>query len=112
MMKQTKEPETKEQLNREQKQLNGEQKQNRQSANNNSPVLTYAEVVKSKLSYSSSKSALNSASGKDPKAQQGTSKNTDICPDGFVEVERRRNKTKRIFLSETASSVNGTTVPQ
>jgi hypothetical protein len=40
------------------------------------------------------------------KHKQGTSNNNDISPDGFVGVERRRNKTKRIFLSGIASSVN------
>ena len=64
--------------------------------------LTYAKVA-------ASKPALNSTDENTLKPQQKnnpTNENSEISADGFVGVERRRNRTKRIFLSGIASSVN------
>ena len=64
--------------------------------------LTYAKVV-------ASKPALNSTNENALKPQQknnSTNGSSEISADGFVGVERRRNRTKRIFLSGIASSVN------
>ena len=67
-------------------------------------TLTYAKVV-------ASKPTLNSANEKEnalkPQQKINTpNNNSEISADGFVGVKRRRNRTKRLFLSGIASSVN------
>ena len=67
-------------------------------------TLTYAKVV-------ASKPTLNSANEKEnalkPQQKNNTpNNNSEISADGFVGVKRRRNRTKRLFLSGIASSVN------
>ena len=67
-------------------------------------TLTYAKVV-------ASKPTLNSANEKEnalkPQQRNNTpNNNSEISADGFVGVKRRRNRTKRLFLSGIASSVN------
>ena len=64
---------------------------------------TYAGVAASKPTLSS---ANKNASKPQQKDKTAINNKSEICADGFVGVGRRRNRTKRIFLSGIASNVN------
>ena len=67
-------------------------------------TLTYAKFIASKPTMNSANEKENAAK---PQQKNNTpNNNSEISANGFVGVKRRRNRTKRLFLSRIACGVN------